>query len=85
MEVFHSPEQSTEKKLIEPLSQYGKGVVKALDKFNVERGVTWDIWHDAVFENDGDDELQHPPQKYIGQPSANLNVTKCCSCWKMKS
>ena len=55
-EVFHPPEQSTEKKLIKPLSEYGKAVVKALDKFNVEQGITWDIWHEAVFENDGDNE-----------------------------
>lgn len=76
-QVFHSAQQRTNNILTEPLSRYGKAIVEKLDEHFVSRGITWDIWHDAVFEDDW--ILQHPPPKYIGQPSRNLNVPQCCT------
>lgn len=76
-QVFHSAQQRTNPILTEPLSRYGKAIVEQLDEHYVTKGITWDIWHDAVFEDDW--ILQHPPPKYIGQPSRNLNVPQCCT------
>ena len=75
-QVFHSAQQITDSILTDPLSRYGKAIVEKLDEYYVSRGITWDIWHDAVFEDDW--ILQHPPQSYIGQSSVNLNVPECC-------
>jgi len=76
-EVFHPAKgYPTNKKLTKPLSRYGLNIVKMLDYFAVDRGVTWDIWHDAVFEDDW--ILQHPPRQYLGRPSADLPVPECC-------
>jgi len=63
-------------KMTDPLSRYGRAVVNILTLFEVNRGVTWDVWHDAEFESDW--IMQFPPLEYIGSPSANLPVPETC-------
>mmetsp|Transcript_41709 Transcript_41709/g.126542 ORF Transcript_41709/g.126542 Transcript_41709/m.126542 type:complete len:1858 (-) Transcript_41709:76-5649(-) len=59
------------------LSKHGKAVINVLEQYGVERGITWDIWHDAVFDSDW--ILQHPPSHYLGKPSDKLPVPEVCT------
>lgn len=49
-----------------------------LVKFKVERGDSWDIFHDGSTLSDSDWIVQHPPTKYLGKSSGMLPVAEVC-------
>ncbi|KAL7553740.1 hypothetical protein ACHAWF_017058 [Thalassiosira exigua] len=59
------------------LSKHGKKVVETLAYYHIDRGITWDVWHDAQFDQDW--ILQHPPREYLGKSSGELPVPEICT------
>ena len=63
-------------KIKEDLSAHGKAIVNMFERYNVQVGDTWDVFGDAVFDDNW--IVMHPPKEYIGSSSKDLHVPETC-------